>query len=183
MQPTGGPTLRVFAHGSLVFHRADLDGPASAARLEGWSRVFGHPSVRNWGRPDWPAPTSCLVPGGSVDGMLYEVPDPDGTVLAGLRRREAADPIAVTIRLAGRPLPALTWRMSDTWASREVPELVAAAAHNVRAGGGPFGDAWAYVDGIVRALGPVRDPHLAAYHRHLRATLGHDRGPNRRPAR
>jgi cation transport regulator ChaC len=170
--------LRVFAHGSLVFHTGGLDVPAVPARVEGWSRVFGHPSVRNWGLAGRPAPTACLVPGPRVDGMLYELDDPDGSVLAGLRRREASDPIGVTARVeGGAPVPALTWTMTDAWAELGVPALVAAAVHNVASGGGPYGDAWTYVDGITRALGPIDDPHLRSYHGALAAALGLAEGP------
>ncbi len=170
----GHDLLRIFAHGSLVFRPGPLPGAGRPAVVDGWSRRLFHPSVRNWGRPGWPAPTACLVPGGDVVGRLFEIPDPAGEVLAALVHREASHPIEVTAATAAGTLRAFTWTMSDRWSGRTPTDLVDAAVENVRRGGGPSGDARAYADGIARVLGPDGDPLLTAYRAALDAALGRD---------
>jgi cation transport regulator ChaC len=165
--------LAIFAHGSLMF-RSHL--PVARVRpgtVRGWHRRLGQPSVRNWGRRQAPAPTSSLVPGVEVDGLVLELDDPDGTHLDAVTRREAHDPVEVDVETADGLRRGLTWPMSATWAELDVDDLVAAAVRNVTDGGGPFGNAFDYVDGIVGAMDAhgLDDPFIRDYHVSLRRAL------------
>lgn len=165
--------LAIFAHGSLMF-RSHLPGArVRRGSVSGWRRRLGQPSVRNWGRQRAPAPTSSLVPGGRVEGLVLELADPDGTHLAAVRRREAQDPTEVVVETVEGTRAALTWPMSAAWADLGVDELVAAAIRNVADGGGPFGDAFDYVDGMVGAMAAhgLDDPFVLEYHDALRSAL------------
>ena len=132
------------------------------ARLSGYERRFWHPSVRNWGTDDAPAPTCCLVPGPSVDGVAYLV---EPATVAWINRREAMEPIAVEIDAGGRHLAALTWTMRRTWEGATAAELADHAIRNRAAGGGPSGDAVDYVAGVAAALrdGPGTDRATSEY--------------------
>lgn len=152
---------------------------AVPGRVAGWERRFGHPSVRNWGVPDAPAPTSCLVPGEMVDGVVYGVDGEwAGTVERGLVIREAAEPIEVEVVVDGGVVPALTWPMGTAWADLGPEALAEKAARNVAAGGGPSGDALEYLVGVARALDGRHDPVVSRY----LAAVGDDL-PRGRPSR
>lgn len=143
----------VFAHGSLMFD-ADFD-PAIVlpGRGWGWERRFGQPSVRNWGTETAPAPTCSLSPGSHCDGLLLGLPQGRaGSILASLVRREANDPTTITVSTESGDVTAFTWLMSDAWASLAIDDLARRGVANVRAGGGPRGDAWNYVSGVQAAL-------------------------------
>ena len=138
-----------------------------SVRVEGFSRRFGQPSTRNWGRPEHPAPTCSLIPGGAVDGVVFGVSDHHKeAVLRELRRREAQDPIELHVSIDGDEVTALTWTMNNPWAERSIEALVSAAVANVSHGGGPFGNAWDYVDGVKCALEQrgLYDPFVHEYH-------------------
>lgn len=165
-----GPMPWVFAHGSLMFHHTPAAGPVPA-RVEGMRRAFGHPSVRNWGIPAAPAPTCCLLEGGAVEGLAFEVSE---DTVEAVRWREASEPIRVEVRLPDGVAEALTWRMGTAWADEPPEELARLGAANVAAGGGPFGDALDYVVGVCRALSShgLGDPEAERYQRLLRRRLG-----------
>jgi cation transport protein ChaC len=156
----------VFAHGSLMFD-ADFDAAAVIpGRTWGWERRFGQPSVRNWGTKVAPAPTCSLSRGSHCDGLLLGLPEGrSGSILASLVQREANDPVTVTVSTEFGDVPAFTWLMSDAWAALAVDELAARGAANVRAGGGPRGDAWRYASGVRGALSSqgLDDPLVSEY--------------------
>ena len=164
----------VFAHGSLMFRPDFAHADRRAARILGYARRFGQPSVRNWGRPGHPAPTCSLVPGPSVDGVAFGIAEGKrAAVLERLRNREGFEPLEVRARVDGCDVRALTWTMSNPWAHHSVEQLVSAAVRNIRAGGGPYGNAWNYLDGVRRALDRMgaRDDLVETYHDALTATL------------
>lgn len=140
--------MLVFAHGSLMFHRvpAPVAGPGRAI---GWSRRFGHPSVRNWGTDAAPAPTCCLVEGGEVSGLVLSV---DRRSLAAIAAREASEPVEIEVETDGTRTTAYTWTMRTTWADRHLDDLAGLGAANVAAGGGPSGDALDYATGVCETL-------------------------------
>ncbi len=92
-------------------------------------------------------------------------------VLAGMMVREARDPISVGVRSSAGRVEALTWPMSSAWERLTPDQLAAAAVENIRAGGGPSGDAGAYVSGIMTVLTSIGevDPLTEAYAAALRA--------------
>ncbi len=139
----------VFTHGSLMIEPPFPVVRSEPAVVEGWRRSFGHPSVRNWGNTDAPAPTSALVSGGSVSGIAHLVAD---DVIRQVVAREASDPLEVTPRIGHGRVPAQTWLMSDHWAHLPASRLAEAALRNVAAGGGPLGNALDYLDLVHRAL-------------------------------
>jgi len=132
------------------------------ARLAGYERRYWHPSVRNWGTEAAPAPTCCLVPGDGVDGIAFAVDEP---TIRAIDRREAMTPIVVTVEIAGREVPALTWPMRASWRGTGAGELAERATRNREAGGGPSGDAIDYVTGVAGALaaGPGTDAVTGRY--------------------
>lgn len=140
-----------FAHGSLMFDRPVRPDRTAWATVDGWERRFGHPSVRRWGSVEAPAPTCCLVPGGSVTGVLLAFED-GSTALEAFRSREASEPIEVRATLGHERIIASTWPMSSVWADRDPTALAESALRNRMAGGGPAGDAVDYLAGVVRAL-------------------------------
>lgn len=168
-----GDLMWIFGHGSLMFRPAFVFARSVAVRVAGWERRFGQPSVRNWGRPGAPAPTSSLVPGSHVDGVAFGVAERDA-VLARLMKREASDPIGVVGVIDGRQTEMLTWPMQSTWADLGVGDLVDRAESSIRAGGGPSGDAWAYVSGVRSAMDErrIHDPLVSDYQGALAARLG-----------
>ena len=141
--------------------------------VEGVRRVFGQPSVRNWGTADCPAPTASLVPGGEVWGLALRIDPSTPDALDVLVAREASPPEVVVVETPAGSVRAFVWRMGSAWADWDVPRLVEAAVANVTCGGGPHGDAWDYVDGMVRAmrLHGLEDHLVYAYHRALAAAL------------
>lgn len=162
----------VFGHGSLMFspgfgHRQDLP-----ARLHGWERRFGQPSVRNWGRPGSPAPTCSLTRGSHCDGVAYGIgPGDRARVIEQLTRREAGDPLVVRVSIGMGDVDAYTWPMGSAWNDHSVERLVEAALVNIAAGGGPSGDALDYVRGVEGALAErgLTDALVTEYHRSLEA--------------
>lgn len=169
------PTLTwVFAHGSLMFRPGFEYTDRRAARILGYARRFGQPSVRNWGRPEHPAPTCSLVPGRAVDGVAFGITeDRRAAILKALRSREDREPTEVRAQIDGHAARVLTWTMSNPWAGHSVAELVSAAVLNIRRGGGPFGDAWNYLDGVRRSLDRLgrRDRIVEDYHAALTVAL------------
>lgn len=165
----------VFAHGSLMFD-PDFQAPEVVpGRAWGWERRFGQPSIRNWGTEPAPAPTSSLSRGSHCDGLLLGLPRARaGSVLAELRRREAAQPVTVTVSSEFGDVSAFTWLMSDAWASLGVEELARFGAANVEAGGGPRGDAWRYASGVHHALSAhgLEDALVTGYVQCLQAEVG-----------
>ncbi len=117
------------------------------------------------------------MPGDRVDGLLLELADPDGTHLASLTRRENGEPIEIRTETPEGIRSALTWPMASDWADLDVEGLVEAAVRNVAHGGGPFGDAWEYVDGMVSAMDAhgIDDPLVRAYHTSLRRAIADGR--------
>ena len=172
-QASGGPLSDdlsrlswVFAHGSLMFDAGFEPRTVLPGRVWGWERRFGQPSVRNWGTEAAPAPTSSLSRGSHCDGLLLGLPEGRaGSVLASLVRREATEPVTVTASTAFGDVSAFTWLMSDAWASVGLEELAAFGAANVRAGGGPRGDAWRYASGVRETLTThgLRDEMVTRY--------------------
>jgi cation transport regulator ChaC len=161
----------VFAHGSLMFDPDFGAAPVMSGRAWGWERRFGQPSVRNWGTADTPAPTTSLSRGSHCDGLLLGLPKGrSGSLLASLIRREANEPVTVTVSSEFGDVSAFTWLMSDAWASLGVEELADHAVANVRAGGGPRGDAWRYARGVRDALSAygLDDPLVSEYVEALR---------------
>lgn len=164
----------VFAHGSLMFQPHFEHVERRPARVAGYQRRFGQPSGRNWGRPEYPAPTCSLVPGSAVDGVAFGIaPEKRETILRSIRNREAREPIEVRAETEGGAVEVLTWTMDCTWAEHSVEELVSAALINIERGGGPFGDAWSYLDGVKRSLDAlgVQDGLVFSYHAALTAAL------------
>lgn len=165
----------VFAHGSLMFD-SDFDAAAVLpGRAWGWERRFGQPSVRNWGTEAAPAPTSSLSRGNFCDGLLLGLPGGSaGSIVASLVRREANDPTTVTVSTEFGDVAAFTWLMSDAWASLDVDELSRRGAANVRAGGGPRGDAWRYASGVHDTLSDhgLQDGLVARYVARLEPDVG-----------
>lgn len=152
----------IFAHGSVMF-RPDLE-PKSVVwgRVIGWERRFGHPSVRNWGTPSAPAPTCCLIDGAEVAGRLVLVGSED---VEALIAREASQPIEVRAQGPHGPVAALTWPMTADWGELSSEQLAARAEASTDVGGGPSGDAIAYLVGVAASLasGPGLDPATLAY--------------------
>ncbi len=147
---------------------------ARHGKAHGWERRFGQPSIRNWGRPGSPAPTCSLVRGSHCDGTAFGIgPGKRGSVLEELIRREAGDPVVVTVDVGPGDVSAYTWVMGSAWSEHSVERLVDAAMVNIAAGGGPSGDAWDYVSGVESALSErgVSDPLVTAYHSALRSKL------------
>ena len=165
----------VFAHGSLMFD-SDFDAAAVLpGRAWDWERRFGQPSVRNWGTEAAPAPTSSLSRGGFCDGLLLGLPGGRaGSIVASLVQREANDPTTVTVSTEFGDVSAFTWLMSDAWASLDVDELSRRGAANVRAGGGPRGDAWRYASGVHDTLSDhgLQDELVARYVARLEPEVG-----------
>ncbi len=165
----------VFAHGSLMFD-ADFDAAAVLpGRAWGWERRFGQPSVRNWGTKATPAPTCSLSRGSHCDGLLLGLPrGRAGSILTSLVRREANEPVTVTVSSEFGDVSAFTWLMSDAWASLGVEELSGHGAANVVAGGGPRGDAWRYASGVHQALSAhgLRDDLVTGYVERLESEVG-----------
>ncbi len=139
----------LFAHGSLMIEPPFPVVRSEPAVVEGWRRSFGHPSVRNWGNTDAPAPTSALVAGGTVRGIAHLVAD---DVVRQVVAREASEPVEVTPHIGNGQIPAQTWLMSDRWAHLPASRLAQAALRNVAAGGGPLGNALDYLVLVHRAL-------------------------------
>lgn len=164
----------VFAHGSLMFD-ADFDATAVLpGRAWGWARRFGQPSVRNWGTEAAPAPTCSLSRGAFCDGLLLGLPGGgSGSILATLVRREANEPATITVSTGFGDTAAYTWLMSDAWASLGVDELASHGAANVRAGGGPRGNAWQYVAGVHETLSAhgLEDELVTRYAERLRGEV------------
>lgn len=174
----------MFAHGSLMFDADFQAREVLPARVWGWERRFGQPSVRNWGTETAPAPTCSLSRGSHCDGLLLGLPEGRaGSVLASLVRREADDPVTVTASSAFGDIPAFTWLMSDAWASVGIDELAALGAANVRAGGGPRGNAWRYASGVRETLAAhgLRDEMVTQYVDKLELEVG-DQHPGPLPA-
>lgn len=165
----------VFAHGSLMFD-SDFDATTVLpGRAWGWERRFGQPSVRNWGTDSAPAPTSSLSRGTFCDGLLLGLPSgQSGSIIASLVRREANDPATITVSTEFGDTSAFTWLMSDAWASLGVDELTRRGAANVRAGGGPRGDAWRYVSGVHDTLSAhgLQDELVTRYVARLEPEVG-----------
>jgi len=155
----------VFTHGSLMAEPPFRVRRSSVATVEGWHRTFGHPSIRNWGTAAAPAPTSALARGGSVTGVAHLV---EASVIGQIMARESSDPIEVSTALEHHVVPALTWLMTNRWSSRPVSMLASLARANVRAGGGPLGDAHDYLrcvrDGLASygAVDQFADCYLTA---------------------
>ncbi len=153
----GGRLSWIFGHGSLMFRPQFPYVRRDSASVDGWERRFGQPSVRNWGTPGAPAPTSSLVPGGSVAGIAFGVaPDQRRQVLDSVSRREAQDPIEVTLEVGGTRVGGLTWPMTSVWAHLTAEELAVAALENVASGGGPSGHALDYLNGVAGVLTSIR---------------------------
>ncbi len=165
----------VFAHGSLMFDADFQPSEVLPGRAWGWERRFGQPSVRNWGTETAPAPTSSLSRGSHCDGLLLGLPrGRAGSILASLVRREANDPVTVTVSSEFGDVSAFTWLMSDAWASVGIDGLAKLGAANVEAGGGPRGDAWRYASGVQLALSAhgLEDALVGGYVECLRAEVG-----------
>jgi cation transport protein ChaC len=157
MLDDGGRLSWIFGHGSLMFRPQFPYVRRDPASVEGWERRYGQPSVRNWGTPGAPAPTSSLVPGGSVAGIAFGVaPDHRRQVLDTVSRREAQDPIEVTLEVGGTRVSGLTWPMTSVWAHLTADELAVAALDNVASGGGPSGHALDYLNGVAHVLASIR---------------------------
>lgn len=142
--------------------------------VEGWERRLGQPSIRNWGRPSHPAPTSCLVPGEAVIGVAFGVERRRWQhVYDGLMDREAQQPVECMVHVEKTTVKALTWPMSATWADRPMEDLVAAGRANVLAGGGPHGHALDYANGLERSLADLgaQDPLVSRYYHSLRSAF------------
>lgn len=139
----------VFTHGSLMNDPPFPVVHSVVAEAPGWSRTFGHPSVRNWGTHRAPAPTSSLVAGGHAVGVAHLI---DARLVDRIVAREASDPVHIGIRVDGTPRRALTWTMTDHWADWTADQLAHAARRNVAAGGGPLGDARGYLATVIEAL-------------------------------
>lgn len=168
----------VFAYGSIMFRRGFPVVEERTALLRGLRRVFGQPSVRNWGTKTCPAPTASLVEGGDTAGLALRPAPTAAETVDLLIAREASQPEVVTVETTRGPVRALVWRMEALWADWDIPRLVEAGVANVVGGGGPHGNAWDYVDGMMQAMvgyGMV-DPLVASYHRALAAALA-DRAP------
>jgi cation transport protein ChaC len=164
----------VFAHGSLMFGPGFQPQLTLVGRAWGWERRFGQPSIRNWGTAEAPAPTCSLSPGTHCDGLLLALPHGDGgTVFQSIVRREANDPVSVTVSTEFGDVPAFTWLMSSSWANLEVDQLVSHGVANVRDGGGPSGDAWDYATGVEAALSRhgLTDPLVSSYARALHSAV------------
>jgi cation transport protein ChaC len=165
----------VFGHGSLMFRPGFPHVRRETASVDGWERRFGQPSVRNWGTEAAPAPTSSLVPGGTVTGVAFGVPaNQRDQVFETLNRREAQDPIEVSFGFDGRLVTGLTWPMSSEWADLTPEQLAAAALGNVEAGGGPSGHAIDYLNGVFEVLTSIGalDELTGAYRMAVRRLTG-----------
>ena len=124
-----------------------------SGRAWGWERRFGQPSVRNWGTTEAPAPTSSLSRGSHCDGLLLGLPvGRSGSILTSLVKREANEPISLPVSTEFGDVSAFTWLMSDTWAQLGVEQLAVHGVENIRAGGGPSGNAWRYASGVRDTL-------------------------------
>lgn len=173
----------VFAHGSLMFDADFAPETVLPGRAWGWERRFGQPSVRNWGTNTAPAPTSSLSRGSHCDGLLLGLPSGNaGSVLASLAQREANEPVTVSVSTEFGDVSAFTWLMSDSWARLDAAELAVHGVTNVRAGGGPRGDAWHYAAGVHAALSAhgLRDDLVTRYVEQLGPQVGSE-GRGRTP--
>lgn len=140
------------------------------ARIWGFERRFGQPSIRNWGVIGAPAPTCSLTRGEFCDGLLFSLPETGAaSVLEAILVREALPPINVTAQTEFGDVPAYTWPMSPDWNDLPIAELARAGARNIAEGGGPSGNAWDYVDGVLQVLNEhhLVDTLVADYHREL----------------
>ncbi len=163
----------VFGYGSIMFRPDFTVAEVRPALLRGRRRVFGHPSVRNWGTPERPAPTASLVDGGETWGLALRPVGGADEILDLLVGREASTPEVTRLQTAVGPVTAHVWPMGSAWSDWGLDRLVAAAVANVEGGGGPHGDAWDYVDGMrgaMREHGLV-DPFVERYHRALAVAL------------
>lgn len=164
----------VFGHGSLMFAPGFHHVARLPARVTGWERRYGQPSVRNWGVRSAPAPTASLVRGSSVAGVVFAVPPgSESETIEMLMAREAQTPIEVEVAVEDETMMALTWPMQSTWATLTIDELTDAAVRNIRSGGGPSGDALDYLEGVAGVLGEMggMDPLTADYRTSLRRRL------------
>ena len=144
------------------------------AVVHGWQRRLGQPSVRNWGRPSHPAPTSCLVPGEAVSGVAFGIAEHRWSdVYEALMAREAQEPVECAVALDDSTVPAITWPMSDGWSDHSIDRLVEAGRVNVLAGGGPHGHALDYAGGVMRELARhgLQDGFIARYHHALHTAV------------
>ncbi len=164
----------IFGHGSIMFEPRFEYALRRHGVVQGWERRLGQPSVRNWGRPSHPAPTSCLVPGEAVTGIAFGIERHRWqSVFGKVMEREAQEPVECTVHIGGTARNALTWPMSAVWAEHPMEALVEAGKANVLAGGGPHGHALDYAGGLRRALKELgtQDPLVARYHDTLRSVL------------
>jgi len=164
----------VFGHGSLMFRPGFDSADVRWGRVDGLERRFGHPSIRNWGTPAAPAPTCCLIPGSSVDGLVFRLGSAADAILERIRLRESGTPAVVEVSVEGRRIRAFTWTMDGRWAGSSPDALARHASVNVARGGGPSGDAADYLRGVAGALeeGPGLDPATAAYAAAFRTGTG-----------
>lgn len=164
----------VFAHGSLMFSAGFEPAVVLPARVWGWERRFGQPSVRNWGQVGYPSPTCSLTRGEGCDGLVLALPHSDAaSVYRTILEREATPPITVKAETEHGALSADAWPMGSAWNDLGPDELADAAVVNISSGGGPSGNAWEYVSGVARALADhgLNDVLVSEYHAVLRSRL------------
>jgi hypothetical protein len=103
-----------------------------------------------------------LTPGYGTTGVAHLVGEHE---IRQVVTREASEPTRIEILVDGIQHSALTWTMTSTWSDWSAERLARAACANVRAGGGPFGDARAYLEAVVDALAlhGRADPVAAEY--------------------
>jgi len=164
----------VFAYGSLMFRPGFDVAEVRPGWLRHRRRVFGHPSVRNWGTRVCPAPTASLVAGAGTWGLVVRPGGDAVEVFGRLVEREASEPEVGDVEVDGDVVAAYVWTMGSEWAGRGIEELVEAAVANVSCGGGPYGNAWDYADGVATVLDRhgLVDPLVVSYHAALAAALG-----------
>lgn len=164
----------VFAHGSLMFSPGFEPEAVVPARVWGYERRFGQPSVRNWGSIGYPAPTCSLTRGDSCDGLALALPlDQTASTFRTILAREASPGVAVAAETTFGDVQAHTWPMDSTWNHMGANELADAALVNIANGGGPSGDAWMYVSGVESTLTQhgLTDRLVTDYHHVLQTRL------------
>lgn len=114
-----------FGYGSLMWNTENFDEyikKKEKMTLEGYERRFTHPSTRNWGDEDNPAPTCALEESkdGKVDGIAYGVEkEQEKKVYDIIKEREGRE--GKSKNIDGKKV--YFWPMSGKWKDKSIEEL------------------------------------------------------------
>lgn len=172
------PTLWIFGYGSLLFRPGFPHEERRAATVSGWMRRLDQGSPDHRGTPERLGRVATLVPmpGGSVGGAVYRVPDEHAEhVLSSLDHREKGGYDRLTLSAAphggGPPLTAITWIAAPGNPYHLGPAPLPAMVEQIRGAVGPSGANIEYVLRLAEALTElgVADPHVDEVAQALRA--------------